>query len=1278
MEKIIEHTETKRYSQNEFSKLVKTSRKKLQGMAEKGIFVPNKDGDAKNAPCYYTETHLQNFSEALREYDELKKANRKKALSDNSGNLFGEDTADTKTGSEENQADRADDVETDGSEEDADEETFKAVIQTDDDDPDDELIDPPEVTAAEMKCGELLNLMPKATANNNVSGKAKDDTQIPSAGKLGNDESEDAEEPPQKPKLEVAKEMGFNKNQVSQFQTLADNPAVNKVQSVVDVPTPMIADTPKNFLPMMTAPNFDEIPQLIKGLRRWLCWRLIPAPTKQDPNHKNKPPMTPKNGRLVNADVTNPENWLTYEEAQSWYKRGECSGIGFVLTNADPKICCVDVDHCINPDGSLNDEAKAVLSLCSNSWTEISQSGSGIHVWFIDEEFYSDRGRKKGNVEVYAFGRYIAMTGNHIQSTAPDLLTVNGACHNVIDKFIDADIDKPNLFDTPARNEDSKFFDVAAFDTNAPMNLDDCRLIEYFQSEKCRERDLNMFDLFSGNITQYFKNTGKPLDDSVADEHLMLKILYYVGGNGSDEEIGCRALKIFGQSALAKRGKWEREDYQLRTLQAAFKHWTENGRKSYQSKTTDEGTKPIDLLKAKLRSVNKDLADFDTEKNLALEKLRDLETFDSQTVFSEEILQAAAFADIYDKQLSSGFKRDVKNYGDKHPEKKVRITDWLADVKCRAKEITQRKADLMTRRNSLQAQINSQAFVDENDLLAGRKIPDGFTISKEFGTEKISGEDMILVCRRPVVITEKFFSVEDQITKLSLAYMTTDGKWKILPPTEKAIVANKNKIVDLANNDLPVTSCNAAQMVDYLDAFNVTNENALPLTYTVPRCGWHSIKGKDYFIDPRLDCVITVDDKNISVKVDNYRSDFAKHCRQVGSLEEWKKAYALAKKSPVARIIVAAAVAPILLKILGERNFLLYIYAPTRAGKTTGLEVGRSAVGDEKIIRSFDATKNGLAGAAADVSDFAFFVDEKQVADGRLKDQFDTLTYALANGIGRTKLNKDSTLRKLADWRTIAIMTGETQMLSDNVTGGANTRLMSIAAPKEILSADDCKTIRDITKDNFGFALPLVINKVKEIGNEKLREIFKEMTDVFKAKFPEILDEYRRYMAELTIADTLLNAALYGNTVTTDDGKTIKASDDAIINAVKIFPLIPTKAEIDDTPREKEFVRSFITQNQGRFIGGNIAPERMQSIFGKLNDPDGYTYITVQALKDACKNEGFDYRKLVADLVADGFFVPIDKIKKGCKKPLDTVQKKIGETNATCYRIPQVVLDEEE
>lgn len=64
-------------------------------------------------------------------------------------------------------------------------------------------------------------------------------------------------------------------------------------------------------------------------------------------------------------------------------------------------------------------------------------------------------------------------------------------------------------------------------------------------------------------------------------------------------------------------------------------------------------------------------------------------------------------------------------------------------------------------------------------------------------------------------------------------------------------------------------------------------------------------------------------------------------------------------------------------------------------------------------------------------------------------------------------------------------MTGETLLLPDNVTGGANTRLFTIAAPCVILDADTCKQIRNIIADNFELAFPLVINKISSISKKK-------------------------------------------------------------------------------------------------------------------------------------------------------------------------------------------------
>ena len=571
----------------------------------------------------------------------------------------------------------------------------------------------------------------------------------------------------------------------------------------------------------------------------------------------------------------------------------------------------------------------------------------------------------------------------------------------------------------------------------------------------------------------------------------------------------------------------------------------------------------------------------------------------------------------------------------------------------------------MTRHNEILAQIRSLSFVVNNDDLQNFSIPAGYSVSNN-GVEKVAGESMITVCRTPVIIKSKTFSVDEKIFKLTLAYMNQAGKLKALPPTEAAIVFNRNKLVDLANNGLPVTSSNANLLVDYLDAFNALNENNFPLTYTVPRCGWYHFNGTDFFIDPRKPCSIIDDDKNIKVVVDSL-SLFANSLRQKGNLDAWKKVYQLAKKSPVARIMVAASIAPILLKILGERNFLLYICAPTRAGKTTALYLAASAIGDEKMIRSFDATKNGLAGATADVNDFAFLVDEKQVADSKLKEQFDTLVYALANGLGRTKLNKDSTLRKLQDWRTIAIMTGETLLLPDNMTGGANTRLLSINVTGEILHADVCRLIHDTIKENCGLAFPLVIDKIFQLGFETLRQIYQELVALFIAKHPELLNEHCRYLAVLTLADAILNAVLNEDSAL--------PLDDSIQNANAIFKLIPTTVEISDTAREKDFVLAIIAQNQSRFIGGNIPLDRMLTICGKLNDNDGYTYISAKFLQDECNRDGRDYHKLADDLVAAGFFVPADTVEKGRKTPLATVNKKLGKASARCYRISNKALN---
>ena len=105
------------------------------------------------------------------------------------------------------------------------------------------------VTLAEMRTGELLKAIPKATASNNPQGVKKEVPQISTDANLGikpilqeekpqetpiqqekpqqiKEESKKVE--PVKSKMEIIKDLGFTPSQVSRMQTLAENPEIVK------------------------------------------------------------------------------------------------------------------------------------------------------------------------------------------------------------------------------------------------------------------------------------------------------------------------------------------------------------------------------------------------------------------------------------------------------------------------------------------------------------------------------------------------------------------------------------------------------------------------------------------------------------------------------------------------------------------------------------------------------------------------------------------------------------------------------------------------------------------------------------------------------------------------------------------------------------------------------------------------------------------------------------------------------------------------------------------
>jgi primase-polymerase (primpol)-like protein len=121
------------------------------------------------------------------------------------------------------------------------------------------------------------------------------------------------------------------------------------------------------------------------------------------------------------ASSTDPSTWCGYRQAKD-SKVG--AGLGFVLDGDG--IVCLDIDHCVDDHGRVASWAQRVLDRIPATYIEVSLSGRGLHVFGYGEV---ERGRKVridgGVVEVYGWGRYIAVTGDRFGSSPAKLADIS-------------------------------------------------------------------------------------------------------------------------------------------------------------------------------------------------------------------------------------------------------------------------------------------------------------------------------------------------------------------------------------------------------------------------------------------------------------------------------------------------------------------------------------------------------------------------------------------------------------------------------------------------------------------------------------------------------------------------------------------------------------------------------------------------------------------------------------------------------------------------------------
>jgi hypothetical protein len=123
-------------------------------------------------------------------------------------------------------------------------------------------------------------------------------------------------------------------------------------------------------------------------------------------------------------------------------------------------------------------------------------------------------------------------------------------------------------------------------------------------------------------------------------------------------------------------------------------------------------------------------------------------------------------------------------------------------------------------------------------------------------------------------------------------------------------------------------------------------------------------------------------------------------------------------------LAISCAFAAPLLDVLGEPSGGVHLHGISQSGKTTLMRSAMSVSGpaDDKHMRTWRATANGLEAVATETSDGLLTLDEISQANAREVEQ---VVYMLANGAGKARANRVGGTRRQRNWLSLFLSTGE-------------------------------------------------------------------------------------------------------------------------------------------------------------------------------------------------------------------------------------------------------------
>ncbi|MDD3531025.1 MAG: AAA family ATPase [Candidatus Pacebacteria bacterium] len=265
--------------------------------------------------------------------------------------------------------------------------------------------------------------------------------------------------------------------------------------------------------------------------KRWVNWKY-----EERDGKITKVPYAVNGKRASSVDSS---TWSTYAEVSRI-----SSNVGIIFTE-DQRLLGIDIDHVVE-DGVVSDDIQRFID-AAETYTEISPSGTGLHLFLAVTEPLSLTKHKKAPYELYTSKRFFTVTRNEFTDSPVRTVTPEEALRLL------AIIGYPWNKDEP--EAPAAVLGGGVRPPALPPMADEELLEKMFASKNGH----TIRALYRGDISSYEN------DDSRADMALCAHLAYWTHNDGAQME------RIWLASGLGQREKTQgRKDYRERTIAAAI------------------------------------------------------------------------------------------------------------------------------------------------------------------------------------------------------------------------------------------------------------------------------------------------------------------------------------------------------------------------------------------------------------------------------------------------------------------------------------------------------------------------------------------------------------------------------------------------------------------------------------------------------------------------------------------------------------------------------------